>query len=82
MYVAGEDVTELASMAKLKSGRLRREVSDACLQYWGGMGFMNETSISRSYRDTRLGSIGGGADEIMLSIICKHMGILPGKRNK
>ncbi|AMO57924.1 citronellyl-CoA dehydrogenase [Endozoicomonas montiporae CL-33] len=39
-YVQGEDVTRLASMAKLKSGRLSREVSDACLQYWGGMGFM------------------------------------------
>ncbi len=82
LMLRGEDVTMLASMAKLKSGRLSREISDACLQYWGGMGFMNETSISRSYRDTRLGSIGGGADEIMLSIICKHMGILPGKRNR
>src|SRR5215471_602957 len=82
LMLAGEDVTMLASMAKLKSGRLSREIADACLQYWGGMGFMNETTISRAYRDTRLGSIGGGADEIMLSIICKHMGILPGKRNK
>jgi citronellyl-CoA dehydrogenase len=78
----GEDVTMLASMAKLKGGRLGREVTDACLQYWGGMGYMNETPISRAYRDSRLGSIGGGADEIMLSIICKHMGTLPGKRNK
>jgi citronellyl-CoA dehydrogenase len=82
LMLKGEDVTMLASMAKLKSGRLSREISDACLQYWGGMGFMNETPISRAYRDTRLGSIGGGADEIMLSIICKHMGILPGKRNR
>jgi citronellyl-CoA dehydrogenase len=82
LMLRGEDVTMLASMAKLKSGRLSREISDACLQYYGGMGFMNETPISRSYRDTRLGSIGGGADEIMLSIICKHMGILPGKRNR
>src|SRR5215510_12253033 len=82
LMLKGEDVTMLASMAKLKSVRLSREISDACLQYWGGMGFMNETSISRAYRDTRLGSIGGGADEIMLSIICKHMGILPGKRNR
>jgi len=82
LMLQGEDVTMLASMAKLKSGRLSREIADACLQYWGGMGFMNETTISRAYRDTRLGSIGGGADEIMLSIICKHMGILPGKRNK
>jgi citronellyl-CoA dehydrogenase len=82
LMLKGEDVTMLASMAKLKSGRLSREISDACLQYWGGMGFMNESPISRAYRDTRLGSIGGGADEIMLSIICKHMGILPGKRNR
>jgi citronellyl-CoA dehydrogenase len=82
LMLQGEDVTMLASMAKLKSGRLSREIADACLQYWGGMGFMNDTAISRAYRDTRLGSIGGGADEIMLSIICKHMGILPGKRNR
>jgi citronellyl-CoA dehydrogenase len=82
LMLRGEDVTMLASMAKLRSGRLSREISDACLQYWGGMGFMNETSIARAYRDTRLGSIGGGADEVMLAIICKQMGILPGKRNR
>ena len=79
MYVNGEDVTELASMAKLKAGRLSREIADSCLQFWGGMGFMTESRISRAYRDVRLGSIGGGADEIMLSIICKYMGTLPGK---
>jgi hypothetical protein len=38
-YIAGKDVTRLASMAKLKCGRLDREVADACLQYWGGMGY-------------------------------------------
>ena len=80
--VAGDDVTKLASMAKLTAGRLGREVTDACLQYWGGMGFMNETHVSRAYRDGRLGSIGGGADEVMLSIICKYMGTLPGRSNK
>ncbi|WP_411820674.1 acyl-CoA dehydrogenase family protein [Hyphococcus formosus] len=77
--MSGEDATMLASMAKLKVGRLSREVNDSCLQYWGGMGFMEETPVSRSYRDGRLGSIGGGADEVMLSIICKYMGTLPGK---
>jgi citronellyl-CoA dehydrogenase len=79
LYVDGEDVTELASMAKLKSGRLRREVSDACLQYWGGMGYTWDNPASRAYRDGRLGSIGGGADEVMLGIICKYMHILPRK---
>jgi len=81
MYIAGQDVTKLASMAKLKAGRLGREASDSLLQYWGGMGFMNETIVSRSYRDARLASIGGGADEIMLTIIAKLMGILPGTGN-
>ena len=59
--VAGEDVTKLATMAKLKAGRLGRELTDACLQYWGGMGFTNETPVSRAYRDSRLTSIGGGS---------------------
>jgi citronellyl-CoA dehydrogenase len=79
-YINGGDVTRLASMAKLKAGRLCREVSDSCLQYWGGMGFMWETPISRLYRDTRLVSIGGGADEIMLSIICRLDGTLPSRK--
>jgi citronellyl-CoA dehydrogenase len=77
MYVAGKDVTQLASMAKLKAGRLTREVADKCLQYWGGMGFTWENPVSRLYRDGRLASIGGGTDEIMLGIICKLMGTLP-----
>ena len=78
--VAGEDVTKLATMAKLKAGRLGRELTDACLQYWGGMGFTNETPVSRAYRDSRLTSIGGGADEVMLMVLCKMMGTLPGSK--
>jgi citronellyl-CoA dehydrogenase len=77
LYVAGQDVTQLASMAKLKAGRLTREVADKCLQYWGGMGYTWENPVSRLYRDGRLASIGGGADEVMLSILCKTMGTLP-----
>ena len=79
-YVSGKDVTKLASMAKLKAGRLAREVGDWCLQFWGGMGYMYESPVSRYYRDGRLCSIGGGADEVMLSIICKLEGMLPSKK--
>lgn len=74
-YVAGRDVTTKASMAKLLAGRLARKVSDSCLQYYGGQGFMWDNPISRTYRDARLASIGGGADEVMLEIISKKMGI-------
>ncbi len=80
LYVAGQDVTRLASMAKLKAGRLSREVADGCLQYWGGMGFTADNPVSRAYRDGRLNSIGGGADEVMLGIICKLEDTLPGRR--
>ncbi len=79
-HVQGADVTRLASMAKLKAGRLSRAVTDSCLQYYGGMGFMNETPITRMYRDSRLTSIGGGADEVMLGILSKYMGTLPKSR--
>ncbi len=78
-YIGGKDVTRLASMAKLKCGRLIREVADSCLQYWGGMGFTYDNPISQAYRDGRLVSIGGGADEIMLGIIAKLEGTLPKK---
>ncbi|MBS0592307.1 MAG: acyl-CoA dehydrogenase family protein [Proteobacteria bacterium] len=77
LYVAGHDVTQLASMCKLKCARVAREVADWCLQFWGGMGYIEETRVNRAWRDSRLGSIGGGADEVMMGIIAKTMGIMP-----
>jgi citronellyl-CoA dehydrogenase len=83
-FVAGKDITYLASMAKLKAGRLAREVSDTCLQYWGGMGYMWESRVARAYRDYRLLSIGAGADEIMINIISKMRSftVKPAVKNK
>ncbi len=77
LYVGGTDVTQLASMCKLKCARVAREVADWCVQFWGGMGYMEETRVNRFWRDSRLGSIGGGADEVMMGIIAKTMGIVP-----
>jgi citronellyl-CoA dehydrogenase len=77
LYVAGHDVTQLASMCKLKCARVAREVADWCVQFWGGMGYIEETRVNRAWRDSRLGSIGGGADEVMMGIIAKTMGIMP-----
>jgi citronellyl-CoA dehydrogenase len=75
LYVQGQEVLELASMAKLKAGRLLRLVPDTCLQFWGGMGYTWENKVSRAFRDGRLASIGGGADEVMLQIVAKIMGL-------
>jgi citronellyl-CoA dehydrogenase len=72
-YVAGEDVTTLASMAKYKMGRLAEWIPGECLRFWGGQGFMHENRISRTYRDMKVAAIGGGSNEIMLQIIAKRM---------
>ncbi len=75
-YIKGQNVVELASMAKLKAGRLGREIADWCMQFQGGMGYTWDNPVSRAYRDFRLGSIGGGADEVMLMVIARQMGLM------
>jgi len=77
MMVAGQDATKEVSMAKLKVGRLVRQVADTCVQFHGGMGYVEEYPIARYFRDSRLLSIGAGADEIMLGIIAKYAGLYP-----
>ena len=75
-YVAGEDATRFATVAKLTAGRLVRKVADTCLQFHGGIGYMDETWTSRFFRDSRLLSIGGGVDEVMLSVLARMDGIV------
>jgi citronellyl-CoA dehydrogenase len=76
-YMRGEDTTRRATIAKLKAGRLQRAIADTCLQYHGGIGYMEETWISRYFRDGRLLSIGGGADEVMLQVLAERDGFTP-----
>jgi citronellyl-CoA dehydrogenase len=71
MKEAGLDVTREVSMGKLYAAQVLQKAADGCLQMHGGLGFMEEMPISRCYRDAKLISIGGGADEIMREIIAK-----------
>ena len=82
LYIAGGDVTEKASIAKYLAGKLALEIPNSCLQFWGGQGYMWESRISRIMRDIRLTAIGGGANEIMLQVIAKQMGLSSGKGRK
>ncbi len=70
-YLRGEDTMRFATVAKLAVGRLSREIADTCLQFHGGVGYMEETWTARFYRDSRLVGIGGGADEVMLSLLAR-----------
>lgn len=73
-FVAGEDTTRFATIAKYKAGKLSREVADWCLQFHGGLGYMEETWTTRFYRDSRLNAIGAGADEVMLTVLARMDG--------
>jgi citronellyl-CoA dehydrogenase len=75
-YVAGQDATRFATVAKLTAGRLVRKVADTCLQFHGGIGYMDENWTSRFFRDSRLLSIGGGVDEVLLSVLARLDGIV------
>jgi len=70
----GEDATRYATIGKLLGSRLQREVADWAVQFHGGIGYMDEHWTSRYFRDTRLDSIGAGADEVMLRILARMDG--------
>jgi alkylation response protein AidB-like acyl-CoA dehydrogenase len=58
-------------MAKLNSTELSDKLMYQCLQSFGGYGFMEDYKIARMFRDSRVGTIGGGTSEIMREIIAK-----------
>jgi citronellyl-CoA dehydrogenase len=68
------DTVKLISMAKIAAGDLASEVADACLQFHGGWGYIEDFPIARAYRDQRLLRIGGGTSEVLRYYLAKLMG--------
>ncbi len=68
------ETVKLISMAKLFVAGVADKVMDECMQLHGGMGYMEETFISRAWRDQRLLRIGGGTSEVMRYAIAKILG--------
>jgi citronellyl-CoA dehydrogenase len=73
--VKGEDATREISMAKIFCGRMARLVADECLQLHGGYGYMRESAAGRAFVDTRLVSVGGGADEVLMQYVARMLGL-------
>ena len=63
------------SMAKIIATEMALRVLHQCIQLHGGYGYMKEYGIERAYRDARLGTIGGGATEVMKEIVGRMMGL-------
>jgi acyl-CoA dehydrogenase len=75
LYHSGIDAIKEVTMAKLQTQRAAFDQADDALQIFGGAGYMKEYGIERACRDTRLGPIGGGTDEIMKEILGKQLGL-------
>ena len=73
--IAGQDATLDISMAKLFCGRAVRTVADECIQLHGGLGYMKESAAGRAFVDSRLMSIGAGADETMMHYMSRLLGL-------
>ena len=74
-HMAGEYLVKECSMAKLWQTEMQGRIVDACLQLYGGYGYMLEYPISRAYVDARVQRIYAGTSEIMKVIIAKQMGL-------
>ena len=75
-------ISRRSSGVKAWGAEVVNQIMYDCMQFHGGMGYMEEYPRARYYRDSRIWSIGGGADEIMLGIIAKYEGIAPDKSAK
>jgi citronellyl-CoA dehydrogenase len=71
----GEDITLDVSMAKVFIANMKQYVATTCLQMFGGAGYIWENPAARAYVDWRLGTIGGGADEVMKEVVAKLLKI-------
>jgi alkylation response protein AidB-like acyl-CoA dehydrogenase len=70
-YDNGEYVVKEATMAKLIATKTSDDVMYQCLQLLGGYGYMEDYPLARMFRDSRLGTIGGGTSEILREILAK-----------
>ena len=71
LHQEGAYVVKECSMAKLLGTELANKVATECLQFFGGYGYMEDYKMARFFRDSRIGTIGGGTSEVMREIIAK-----------
>ena len=74
-HAAGELTPVDAAKAKWWSAQVQNDVLDACVQLYGGYGYMNEYRVARAWRDARVTKIWAGSNEIMKEIIGRDLGL-------
>jgi alkylation response protein AidB-like acyl-CoA dehydrogenase len=64
-----------AAKAKWWSAQAQNDILDACVQLWGGYGYMNEYRVARAWADARVSKIWAGSNEIMKELIGRDLGL-------
>lgn len=72
---AGEPAVEETSMAKIICTENNFRCADEGLQILGGAGYSMEYDMQMFFRDSRVGPIGGGSNEIQRNVLAKRMGL-------
>ena len=64
-----------AAKAKWWSAQAQNDILDACVQLWGGYGYMNEYRVARAWADARVAKVWAGSNEIMKELIGRDLGL-------
>ena len=64
-----------AAKAKWWSAKVQNDILDACVQLWGGYGYMNEYRVARAWADARVSKVWAGSNEIMKELIGRELGL-------
>ncbi|MCW2811852.1 MAG: fadE, partial [Friedmanniella sp.] len=64
-----------AAKAKWWAAQVQNDVLDACVQLWGGYGYMGEYRVARAWADARVSTIWAGSNEIMKELIGRDLGL-------
>ena len=73
--VDGELSPEEAAAAKWWATEVQWEITDRCMQLFGGYGYINEYEIARIWRDARVQRLYGGTTEVMKDLIGRNLGL-------
>ena len=75
MMLAGKQFKKEAAIAKLVASEAAMDNARDATQIHGGYGFMNEFTVARHYRDSKILEIGEGTSEVQLMLIAREVGL-------
>ena len=73
--LAGKPFKTEAAIAKMVASEAAMDNARDATQVFGGYGFINEFSVARHYRDSKILEIGEGTTEVQLMLIARELGL-------